>query len=927
MNIENVPMKRTLPLSTLVVTAAAVCALCLVPAATVAQTGPNTQTAVLHAAAHAKPVPTAVASEKQGAINIDGRLDDDAWKNATAITDFKQFDPDHGTSASERMEVRFLYDDHALYVGARLYDKQGAEGVTSTVVRRDAFFNSDFFEVVIDGFHDHLGQAFFQVNPSGSRTDMLGTGNNCCDAGWDPVWESHTSIDPLGWSVEMRIPYNQLRFSRDSLQIWGLQVRRFLKRRNEIDQWAMWERNDNGGPQRFGHLEGMRVMGSSRNLELLPYVATQASRVAAGPNDPFHSGTQSQARVGVDVKYLLTPNLTLDATINPDFGQVEVDPAVVNLSAFENFFSERRPFFVSGSGIFDFGNFICNFCSNVSKLDAFYSRRIGRAPSGADLAYNKGEFADIPQATSVLGAAKVTGRTSSGYTVGLLNAVTGKTMADVQRADGTRTTQEVEPMANYFVGRVKKDLRNGDLVLGAIGTSVTRSLNDEFRPRLASHAELLGTDWRYMWDSRRYSFIGSAALSSVAGDSRVITNRQLSNSRLYQRPGRAEGSDGFFSTTLDSSATVLRGYGAYARLAKDAGDWQWETSVNLRNPGFETNDYSFLTDGDYIWNNVNLIRAYNTPTRYYRSLGVIVGGQAQRNFEGDITRNTDVHAFLRTTTNNFWDISAFVIHRIPGLIDDKLLRGGPAVRTEGSYYYASNISTDSRRQWQLSSDPSFGTTSRGGNSTNVNLNLRVQPNSRTSLSFGPSFSKSLSKQQYVTSMPDVTNLAFAAKRYVLADVYQKGLSFDTRFNLTFTPTMTFELYAQPFLASGHYSSFKEFDAPREEAMSVYGTDVGNITPESNAEGRVTRYRIDPDGAGPANSFLIGNPDFNLRSLRGSAVFRWEYRPGSTLYFVWTQQRADQAQIGNFDFARDRSALLGARPDNVFLVKASWWLAR
>jgi hypothetical protein len=876
---------------------------------------------------HIQPVPTATASFKEGSIQIDGRIDDAAWQQATPLTEFQQFDPDHGQPASEHMEVRFLYDAYALYVGARLFDKQGPDGVMSTVVRRDAFFNSDFFEVVIDGFHDHLGRAFFQVNPSGSRTDMQGTGGSCCDSGWDPVWESQTTIDSLGWTVEMRIPFSQLRFSRDSVQTWGLQVRRFLKRRNEMVQWSMWDRNDNGGPARFGHLEGVRIASSPRNLEILPYVASQASREVSAPNDPFHSGTQSKIRAGVDVKYLLTPNLTLDATINPDFGQVEVDPAVVNLSAFENFFSERRPFFVSGAGVFSFGNFNCQFCSNVQSLQAFYSRRIGRAPTGSDLAFAQGRYADVPQSSPVLGAAKVTGRTSSGYTVGLLNAVTGKTTADIQQLDGTRTSLEVEPLANYFVGRVKKDYRNGDLVLGVIGTSLTRSLSDEFKPRLSSHAELVGADWQYMWDNRAYSFIGSVAASSVAGDAAVITRAQRAPSRLFQRPGRAEGSGGFFSTKLDSTATVLRGYGAYARIGKNAGNWQWETAVNLRNPGFETNDYSFLTNTDYIWNNFNLIRAYNRPTSWYRNLAFIVGGQTQRNFEGDVTRNSDVHSYAGMTTPNFWDINAFVIRRIPGLIDDKLLRGGPAVRTEGSYFYASNISTDSRKQWQVSTNPSFSNTTLGGTSTSMNLQLRVQPNTRTSVSFGPSYAKSLGKQQYVTARADAQHTAFGGARYVFADIHQKSVGFDTRFNLTFTPTMTLELYAQPLLASGKYTDFKEFDAPRERGMSVYGVDVGTITAQPDSAGAIASYRIDPDGNGPANSFVLNNPDFNFRSLRGSAVFRWEYRPGSTLFFVWTQQRSDTESVGDFDFVRDRHALFSARPNNVFMIKASWWLAR
>jgi hypothetical protein len=878
-------------------------------------------------ARHTIPVPTAIAAPKRGAFVLDGRVDDDAWQRATPVTDFKQFEPDHDQASSERIEVRFLYDANALYIGAHLYDRQGAAGVTKTVVRRDAFFNSDYFEVVIDGFHDHLGRAFFQVNPAGSRTDVLGLGSSCCDDGWDPVWDARTVVDSSGWQVEMRIPFSQLRFSRDSLQTWGLQIRRYLKRRDETDQWSMWGRAENGGPARFGHLEGVRITQAPRNLEVLPYVASQATRVASDPGDPFHSGTQQQIRAGVDLKYLLTPNLTLDATVNPDFGQVEVDPAVVNLSAFENFFQERRPFFVSGSGVFNFGGFNCRFCSNVSSMQAFYSRRVGRAPTGADLAMAQGPYADVPQSSSILGAAKVTGRTAGGYTVGLLDAVTGRTSADVQRVDGSRFAQEVEPLSNYFVGRLKKDYRGGDLVLGVIGTSLTRNIDETFAPRLSRHAELLGSDWLYQWNNRAYSFMGSLAATSVAGDARVIAAKQRASARFYQRPDRGAGSDGFFLTQLDTTATVLRGYGGYARVAKDAGDWMWETAVNFRNPGFETNDYSFLTNADYIWNNANLIRSFRKPTSWYRSLNFVVGAQTQRNFAGDLTNNTDVHAFVGGTTTNFWNVNAFVIRRTPGLIDDRLLRGGPAVRTEGYSYWSGSISTDSRRQWQLATNPQYARTTMGGHQQSYDLTATVQPSTRTFVSFGPSFSTSLSKLQYVRAVTDPTATAFGGTRYVLADIDQRQLALDTRFNLTFTPTMTLELYAQPFIASGHYSSFKEFDQPRRDILNVFGRDRGAVTTTTDASGAITGYVIDPDGAGPAAPFALSNPDFNFRSLRGSAVFRWEYRPGSSLFFVWTQQRSDQVSIGNFDFGRDRTALFSAHPDNVFLVKASWWLAR
>lgn len=894
------------------------------PRDTTAHARANTRHALL---THAIPTPSATAAPKRGALVLDGRVDDEAWQHATPVTDFKQFEPDHDQPASEAIDVRFLYDESALYVGARLSDRQGNKGVTSTVVRRDAFFNSDYFEVVIDGFHDHLGRAFFQVNPSGSRTDMMGTGNSCCDPGWDPVWDAKTYVDSTGWQVEMRIPFSQLRFSRDSLQTWGLQIRRYLKRRDETDQWSMWGRTENGGPARFGHLEGVQIAHAPRNLEVLPYVASQASRVSADPKDPFHAGTQSTARVGVDVKYLLTPNLTLDATINPDFGQVEVDPAVVNLSAFENFFQEKRPFFVSGSDVFSFGSFRCQFCSSVSSLQAFYSRRIGRAPSGGDLAYAEGPYADVPQSSPILGAAKVTGRTASGYTIGVLNAVTGRTTAPVQLDNGSRMSQEVEPLANYFVGRLKKDYHRGDLVLGVIGTSLTRQLDDQFTPRLTKHAELLGGDWQYQWKNRMYSFMGSVAASSIAGDARVIAQKERSSARLYQRPGRAAGGDGFFATALDTTATMLRGYGGYARIGKDAGDWQWESAVNFRNPGFETNDYSFLTNADYVWNNANLSRQWSKPTRWYRNLVAILGAQAQRNFEGDVTTNTDQHFYVGGTSTNFWNVNAFVIHRAPGLIDDKLLRGGPAVRGEGMTFLSSDISTDSRKQWQLSASPQYARTTLGGNQKSLSLSATVQPSTRTYVSFGPSYTSSLSKLQYVRAVSDPTAVLFSGTRYVMGDVDQRQLGLDTRFNLTFTPTMTLELYAQPFIASGHYSAFKEFRAPRRSVVSVYGRDQGSVQTTTDASGAVTKYTIDPDGAGPAAAFTLNNPDFNFRSLRGSAVFRWEYRPGSALYFVWTQQRADQAPLGNFNFSRDRTALFSAHPDNVFLIKASWWLAR
>lgn len=873
---------------------------------------------------HAIPVPSAHAAARGSAVTIDGRLDEAAWRAATPITDFTQVDPDEGQPATERTEVRFLFDANALYIAARMHDAQGRAGVRSNLVRRDDDFNSDYFEIVIDGYHDHLSRAFFLVNPAGSRRDMIGIGTSCCDSGWDPVWEVATHIDDDGWVAEARIPLSQLRFD-SSNDTWGLQVRRFVHRRQEVAQWAFWKKSESGGPNRFGHLEGLDLRNSgAAKLELLPYAVGKGSFLQHAPGDPFNRGRDASARAGLDLKYLLTSNLTLSATFNPDFGQVEVDPAVVNLSAFETFFPEKRPFFIEGAGIFGFGGFNCYFCSNVSSLSAFYSRRVGRAPSGADLAYGAGPFADVPDAATILGAGKITGRTANGLTIGVLEAVTGRADARVQRADGTRLSQEVEPLSNYFVGRVKKDMRAGNLVVGGVLTSVARQLSDPFEPRLASHAELAGGDVRYTWNQRRYSLTSQYAISNVSGDARHIAARQRSSARYFQRPDRGRMDNGFFTNAYDTTLTSLRGAGGYLRIAKEAGDWLWEAMTNVRTPGFETNDYAFQTTADYLYFNANVVRSVTKPGRWYRHIWSSVGAQTQQNWDGDRT-DVQVPVFFGMQTPQYWWTNAFVIWR-PDTDDDRLLRGGPVVRKPGNVFVNVNVNTDSRKRVIGSFTAARGANTRGGRSLNLSTGAEARPTSNVYVSVNPSWNDARNLLQYVRAVNDPTAVDFAGRRHVLATLRQKTLGLDTRLNVTFSPTMTLQLYAQPFFSSGAYSEFKEFVAPRRSDWAVYGRDAGTIT-RATSDG-TGAYTIDPDGAtGPAAPFALSNPDFSVRSLRGNAVFRWEYQPGSTLFFAWAHSRAGSAPFGDFDFARDREALLADRPDNVFLVKATWWIAR
>jgi hypothetical protein len=618
--------------------------------------------------------------------------------------------------------------------------------------------------------------------------------------------------------------------------------------------------------------------------------------------------------------------------VNPDFGQVEVDPAVVNLSDFETTFQEKRPFFVAGSGIFDFGAANCYFCSNFNSVESFYSRRIGRSPQGAGLATDAGEFADVPENSTILGAAKITGRTSGGITVGLLDAVTRREVANVVKTDGSRFDQQVEPLTNYFVGRAKKDFLGGNLVVGGIATSVVRKLDDlQLRDRLTSHAETVGGDLVLEWDKKNYSLFATAEVSNVSGDSAAMLRVQRSSARYYQRPDRQFRSTGalggsFFNGFYRPGATNVRGLGSYVRLAKDGGRLNWEAQVNARTPGFEVNDISFLSRADYVQQVYNVLYNWTVPTKWYRDFAFILGGQQQQNFDGDLT-NRDLHYWMGSQTPQFWRWNVWTLHQFQAY-DERALRGGPVAVQPAVDIYSLNLNSDSRKAVVFGTNPQFNHNSEGGFQTRLNASVRWKPVSNVSATFGPSYSLSRGMQQYVTSVTDATNTAFYGSRYVLSTLEQKTLSLDTRLAVTFSPTSTLELFVQPFFASGAYSEFKEFNAPRALRKSVYGRDLGTIAATRNAAGDVTSYTVDPDASGPAASFNFDNPSFNRRSLVGNAVYRWEYRPGSTLYVVWTQSRDDELRnVGNFEFGRDRSALFATHPDNIFLVKVNYWLGR
>ncbi len=499
----------------------------------------------------------------------------------------------------------------------------------------------------------------------------------------------------------------------------------------------------------------------------------------------------------------------------------------------------------------------------------------------------------------------------------MLDALTSREHATVIGSDGSRFAMEVEPLTNYFVGRVAKDLYGGNLQVGGMLTSVVRDLRDSLSAdQLTRHAEALGFESNLWLKQRTYRLMTNFALSQVSGDSAAILRLQRSSARYFQRPDREHGSNGLFTDAFDPSLTSMRGFAGYARFSKESGDWLWELSTNLRSPGFEVNDLAFLTRADYVWMSGNVLRQFTQPTKFYRSMAYIVGGQQQYNFDGDLT-DRQVQAFAQIEPPNYWNIFTFWIHR-PSLLDDRLTRGGPAVRRPGINFWAAGLGTDSRKALVLETNPEYGCNTEDACDYTINLHVVYRPVPNLSVSLGPSFNHSESSAQYVTAVDDATAVAFFGQRYVFADLEQNTLSMDTRLNITFTPTLTFEVYAQPFISSNRFTNFKEFAAPRELNKLVYGTDIGTITSDGNT------YTVDPDGPGPAGPFTFDDPDFTLRSLRGNAVLRWEFRPGSTMFLVWTQSRATTASRGTMDLDRDAGALFDAPAENIFLVKVNYW---
>jgi hypothetical protein len=875
----------------------------LLAAAPAALAGQQPAPAAAAGDAHAS-APVVGAVRAAGPVRVDGRLDDGAWSAATPATQFTQVAPAEGQPGSERTEVRVLYDDEALYIGVKLHD---SGPVSTRLGRRDMSMEaSDWLTVILDSYHDHRTAFGLELNPSGVRRDQT-RGDRGEDDSWDPVWQAQTSIDSAGWTAEMRIPFSQLRFNTAATQTWGIQVERQIARKNEFSVLSFTPPSQPGGIPRFGHLNGLNDVRTGKRLEVLPYTVLKAEHVERGPN-PFRQDREYSPSLGADVKYRVTSDLTLDATINPDFGQVEVDPAEVNLSAIETQFQERRPFFVEGSDIFSFGSGGGN--------QAFYSRRVGRAPQ-MPVPY---PLADVPGEARILGAAKVSGRTRGGWSIGVLDAVTRREEARFLSlgavGDSTFGRLTVEPLTNYFASRVRRDMRAGQTVVGGMLTAVNRDLGDEaLQARLHRSAYSGGVDFRHQWAARVWQLTGFVAGSYVQGDRRAIARTQLVQPfHYFGRPDQDE-------IRFDSMRTSLGGVSSEFQLAYRKGrHWRPTLLVGTTSPEYEVNDIGFQYRANRVDVQSTLSYTENRPGKTFRFWSLFGYGRAEWNYDGEHIVNAFIGNASAQLLNN-WSGNLQVGTTLPGSVDDRLTWGGPLARRPGNVRMSGGISSDQRKPVAGRVGAGFQRDDEGGWNWNASTNLALKLDPRWNLTISPFVSGVHSGAQYIMTRRDPAATNTFGARYILSELDQTTVAVETRLNVTFTTDLSLQVYAQPFISSADYGTPSELAAPRTYDFLKYGEDLGSL--EATAGG----YFVYPQGSGAGQPrFFVPNRDFNIRSLRGNAVLRWEWRPGSTMYLAWQQDRRDFAPyVGDFSVGRDRGALFDAQPDNVFVLKVSYWV--
>ena len=837
--------------------------------------------------------------------DIDGLLTDEVWQQVDWSSDFTQREPIDGGAPTHETAIKILYDDRNIYVAARCFDDE-PDKIVKRMSRRDGF-EGDWVEVNIDSYHDLRSAFSFTGTVSGVKGDEFITqdGGNW-DTNWNPIWSFKTQIDSLGWTAEFAIPLSQLRFDKGTDQIWGIQFTRRDFRNESRSNWQYNPKNSGYWVSAFGELHGIKNIKPKRQIEIQPYVLGQYTSSKEIEGDPFHDGEDSKFTVGLDGKIGVTNDLTLDFTVNPDFGQVEADPAALNLDGFEVFFEERRPFFVENRSLFNYNISNSNAGGAYDSDNLFYSRRIGAAPH-RNIFLGPDQFVDAPDFTSILGAAKFSGKTNKGLSIGVLESVTQKELA---RVSGGLPDQVVEPLTNFGVIRLQQDFNEGNTVLGVIGTGVNRDIKDDELEFLHDAAYSGGIDLLHQWNNKKWRLNASFVSSRVEGSTQAITRTQRSFAHGFNRPD-ADHVD------VDESATSLSGTGGNINVGKYGSRMQFQGGLTYRSPGLELNDIGFLRNGDeinqYFWAGYR----WNQPFSIFRSLGVNFNQWSRWDFSGQHLYQA-FNVNMRSDFNNFWSFRIGMNFETVD-ISNTWLRSGPSFRKPEGFGGFMNLGTDSRKKIRFSLNVNGGKGyDNASNSITISPSFNFQLSDAINSSLSLSMTRSNREDQYVS-----TRQTDFGTRYLVGEILRKTVSLTLRLSYNITPDLTLQYYGQPFISRGDYSDYKYVKDPLGKSVGdrfyYYSENQLQYSEGLNA------YIVDEDRDG-AIDYTISNPNFDFVQFRSNFVARWEYKAGSEIFLVWSQ--------GSSAFERDinpslgqslRSNLWDDSLTNTFLVKLTYRL--
>ncbi len=833
---------------------------------------------------------------------IDGKLDDAIWNSVDWGNDFIENQPDENTPPSEQTEFKIVYDAKFLYVGVRAYDKS-PDSIVKRLGRRDTF-DGDWVEINIDSYHDLRTAFSFTASVSGVKSDeFISNNGDNWDSSWNPIWTMKSQIDAEGWTCEMKIPLSQLRFSNDDNQVWGIQFTRRFFRNEERSVWQRKPQETPGWVSEFGELHGLKGLKPQKQLEIQPFTVTQLETYPAETGNPFRDGNDFKFNGGLDAKIGVTNDLTLDLTVNPDFGQVEADPASIQLDGFQTFFREQRPFFVENKNIFDY-RLSPSITGNTFNSDnIFHSRRIGRSPQGyPDVSDNA--YVDQPQNTTILGAAKFSGKTKKGWSIGVLESITDKEYAEIDD-NGQRSKELVEPLTNYFVGRLQKDFNESNTFIGGIFTATNRKLegNLDF---LHKSAYVGGLDFKHQWKERSWYVLGDMVMSHVKGSEEAITNTQNSIRHLFNRVDASH-------LEVDETRTSLTGTGGNVQLGKTGNKFRFEGGFNWRSPELEFNDLGFQRTSDDIRHNYWMSYRFYKPFGIFRNLQFNYNHWSAWDFEGN-------HNLLQWNVNtnmqfkNNWGTGGGM-NITPIRYSNSALRGGPRLRNSSSFSGWFWLNSDNRKKIRFNPFYSFFK-DEAVNNYSISTGVTYKPTDALSISVNPRFSKNKDQLQYVQNDIEFGNEA----RYVNATIDQNTLSASLRLNYTINPDLTIQYYAQPFISRGRYSDFKYITNPVannfNDRFQLYNDNQISFDSNNGV------YLVDEDIDGNTD-YEIGNPDFSFVQFRSNLVVRWEYIPGSEIFLVWSQGMTGLADPESNLFKGLESQILDQKPENIFLLKMTY----